>query len=75
MIEKNIQSLTIHELSQTQYNNLVNNNELDSDSIYLVKDEETLIQEITKNSSHNEIASAKAVYDLCTKLIQEALNK
>ena len=43
MIEKNIQSLTIHELSQTQYNNLVNNNELDSDSIYLVKDEETLI--------------------------------
>ena len=75
MIEKNIPSLTIHELSQTQYDNLVNNNELDSDSIYLVKDEETLIQEITKNSSHNEIASAKAVYDLCTKLIQEALNK
>lgn len=75
MIEKNIPSLTIHELSQAQYDNLADNNELDSDSIYLVKDEQTLIQEITENSSHNEIASAKAVYDLCTKLIQEALNK
>lgn len=74
MIEKNIPSLTIHELSQAQYDNLADNNELDSDSIYLVKDEETLTQEITENSSHNEIASAKAVYDLCTKLIQEALN-
>lgn len=74
MIEKNIPSLTIHELSQAQYDNLADNNELDSDSIYLVKDEQTLIQEITENSSHNEIASAKAVYDLCTKLIQEALN-
>ena len=75
MVEKNLPSLKIHKLNQEQYDRLAAQGDLDAEALYLVDDDLAITTVITADSSHEEVPSAQAVYELCNKLIQQALNQ
>lgn len=63
-----IPSLVIHKLSQAQYDREREAGRLDPNAIYLTPEEDIVLEtEISKNSTDQQIPSAKAVYDSETR--------